>query len=101
MTAQGPQVSMFGWPQTLPTRLACLYCSTSRRTLLRAVEVGVLSPVGKRGRTFLFDRADLDAWGRGAPSAPVAAAPPKQYRTSESQRDVKAALAKLRRLSRS
>lgn len=101
MTARGPQhgqLSVFGWPPLLPTRWACVYCSTSKRTLMRAVKAGALSPVSKRGRTLIFDRADLDAWNRGVQAEP--AVPPKQYRTNTGQRDVEAALAKLRRITR-
>jgi hypothetical protein len=90
----------FGWPASLPTRLACVYCSTSRRTLLRAVTAGNLSPVGKRGRTLVFDRGDLDAWMRAAPpeTAPIPA--PRRYRSLSGRRDVDAALAKLRQIAR-
>jgi excisionase family DNA binding protein len=93
-------LSAFGWPPLLPTRLACVYCSTSRRTLLRAVEAGDLVPASKRGRTLIFERADLDAWMRADKAKPEPAAAPRQYRTRARRSDVDAALLKLRRIAR-
>jgi excisionase family DNA binding protein len=98
-TSQPSQVlSPFGWPPLLPTRLACTYCSTSRRTLLRAVDAGDLSPVSKRGRSLIFDRSDLDAWMRATTVEPAVA--PRRYRARTERRDVGAALDKLRRIAR-
>ena len=90
-----PETAQFGWPALLPTRLACTYCSTSRRTLLRAVRAGALAIAGKRGRTWIFERADLDAWMRSMPAESPAPAPRQREREVRSA-SVETALARLR-----
>lgn len=62
----------FGWPSYLITSMAAKYCGCSKSTLMRAVAAGDISPCGKRGRSLVFDRAELDAWAKGEPVGGVA-----------------------------
>lgn len=52
----------YGWPPLLCTRRAISYTGQSRNAIGRAVRSGELVPVGKRGRSFVFRRLDLDSW---------------------------------------
>lgn len=64
--------SRYGWPELLLTATAAAYTQVSRWTLLSAVERGELAIAGRRGRSYVFRRADLDAWLVGTGSAHVA-----------------------------
>lgn len=56
------ELAGFGWPALLVTRRACVYTGQSRHAIGRAVRAGELCPAGKRGRSWVFRRADLDQW---------------------------------------
>lgn len=67
----------FGWPPLLITAVAARYCQTSKSTLLRAVAAGEVQPAGRRGRSFVFSRTELDRWmTQPLESPPVAASTP-------------------------
>ncbi len=52
----------FGWPWLLTTPRAVIYTGCSRHALMRAARAGLLAPVGRRSRTLIWRRTDLDRW---------------------------------------
>lgn len=52
----------FGWPPIQTMSVAIAYSGFSRWTIQRAVATGKLRVAGRRGRSPLFFRDDLDAW---------------------------------------
>jgi excisionase family DNA binding protein len=68
----------FDWPQLLTTPRAALYTGCSKWAILRAVRSGQLTIAGRRGRVFIFRRADLEQWltGTNDDGAPLATITP-------------------------
>ena len=85
--AQPEDLVIFGWPAMLTTERAVVYSGLSRRVLLAAVDKGELVRAGKRGRSFVFAKADVDAWLAGEPNEP----PPAIATTRSSTRSKRAA----------
>lgn len=56
----------YGWPPRLVMKLAEAYTGRSRWTLYRAMHAGELRALCRQGKTYVFDRAELDAWMSGA-----------------------------------
>lgn len=57
----------YGWPNRLLTSTAVAYTQRSKTTILRALGAGALVAVGRRGRSYVFDRDELDRWMAGTP----------------------------------
>jgi len=68
-------------------RLAAAYTGLTRWSLYRAMKNGELHAAGRRGRTYVFDRAELDAWLVGANTEP----PPAPSPRPKPQRTIRAA----------
>lgn len=66
-------MAAYGWPDIMRTSIAAEYIGGSKWMVLRAVEAGLLRPVGRLGRTFTFSKASLDAYLAGEPLASGAA----------------------------
>lgn len=66
------ELAAFGWPPLLPTPRAVAYTGVSRWALMRAVRSGALVPAGRRARTYIFARADLDRWLCNLAPSPMA-----------------------------
>jgi excisionase family DNA binding protein len=88
----------FGWPPQLIMRRACEYTGLSRWALYHAMKAGELRAIGRRGRTYVFERAELDAWMSGANSELRPTPTPK--RTLAAGRPRSNALDRVRRIAR-
>ena len=59
---------VYGWPPVMTTALGAAYIGGSKWTLCRAHRAGLIKPIGRRGRTHLWRREDLDDLMLGAPA---------------------------------
>lgn len=62
-------------PPLLTTRRAVAFTGLSRHVIGRAVKRGELVPAGRRGRTLIFRRVDLEVWLTGGGGTSETAAP--------------------------
>jgi excisionase family DNA binding protein len=85
------------WPPLLTTRRAVAFTGMSRHTIGRAAARGELPVAGRRGRTYIFRRDDLERWLLGdmdrKPIAPAAHVVRQRTPISES-------LARIREIAR-
>jgi hypothetical protein len=97
--ASDAELEALGWPPLLTTPRAVAYTGISKGAILYAARAGTLPIAGRRGRVYVFRRADLDAWLLGAepdeskPLAPVVPITAPRFRrpVSESLARIKAA----------
>ena len=87
---------LYGFPPILPARIAAIYCSCSRWSITRAVKLGELAPAGKRGRSYMFRRSDLDRWMLGEAAKPVVEMSKPQTRSPRAPRPPVDAMARIR-----
>jgi len=88
--------SPYGWPPLLRTSVAAKYVQRSKWTLFRAVKEGELAAIGRRGKSLVFARDDLDRWMRGEPVNPPPTQPDHTAPRSTSSKE--ASLERLRAL---
>lgn len=91
----------YGWPPLMALALAVKFTGLTRWTLRRAVIAGELAVAGRRGRSPVFKRCDLEAYMLGATAAPAVAtkaprASPNRKPSSASASPTASAIARLR-----
>jgi hypothetical protein len=91
----------FGWPPRLAMRLATVYTGLSKWSLYRAMKNGDLRAIGRRGRTYVFERSELDAFMVGANcDQPHRPAPPARTMRASAPANNTAAIDRIRRIAR-
>src|SRR5262245_33273152 len=84
-------------PRFVTTRVAMEYTRLSRWVLARAVKAGLLSPVGRRGKTLTWSLDELDRFMSGTD---VGAVPAPAVAARRQPADQSAALERIKRVAR-